>query len=826
MKKERIFKNALWATILLFAVTCGISCSDDNDEFAGNGNEGVVETNVGDIRKMIVKTTPGSEATNLPDEIQTMTLQGIVISDKLGGNSSSFLLALTDDTQEGNSGLTLAINESDNSFKEGDVVKVSLRDAKAQLYNNQLQVSTTNKPEVVQKITPLKPIVITIDRLSDYDSQYVMIEKTQPVEGESGTWYNDNNHGNVAMQTLNGKQYKVYTMSQAIFAGEQIPAHKSGSIAGIVGVYKGTWQIKPRNLEDIQLTEERFEIQTESATLAEVLEAEVGTYYEVKDVVIVGVNEQGVMLKQGDAYMYAYKGGAHGMKLGDVVTISGKTELRNQLKQFGKGCTMEKTDETEVSYPTPTKMTGADLETYAANPVVKYVSYEGSVLVSGNYTNVEIEGCSYQGSLDYMSDDFKEKYNNHKVTITGWLFGSYKNFIYTLPVETVDQGDVIEQVPEGAIFYSTFDKELSSQSFGNGGQWPFLNEFDGWQNHKGTGAGHITYDYANMSVRTNQSSKGSLSLYDGSGKNNIFFSTAPNHFTIQKIAVSTRTLKLSFGAQRYGQGAVNTFIKSDFEVRLSADGELWSQPLKYDFEKADEPGQWRLATANFTLPAGVTELYIKFVAKYSSANRLDDVLLTAGEGGQEIEFGKEEEVPLSSISTVINSPVDQIYKIQGQIIGTHTKGFLVKDETGIILVFKKKHGMKMGAYVTVEGATTEYSSMKQFGETSIVTLVKEGTYTQPKPEILTGAGFEAYAKNPSIKYIEYVGELTSYQDDIWQWHYNVKVGGTDIIGVPLYPDSNLNFKDLVDKKVRIRGYALGMTGNNLNTMVIDAQVER
>ena len=90
---------------MLFAVTCGISCSDDNDEFAGNGNEGVVETNVGDIRKMIVKTTPGSEATNLPNEIQTMTLQGIVISDKLGGNSSSFLLALTDDTQEGNSGV-------------------------------------------------------------------------------------------------------------------------------------------------------------------------------------------------------------------------------------------------------------------------------------------------------------------------------------------------------------------------------------------------------------------------------------------------------------------------------------------------------------------------------------------------------------------------------------------------------------------------------------------------------------------------------------------------------------------------------------------------
>lgn len=59
----------------------------------------------------------------------------------------------------------------------------------------------------------------------------------------------------------------------------------------------------------------------------------------------------------------------------------------------------------------------------------------------------------------------------------------------------------------------------------------------------------MTYDYSSMSVRTNQSSKGSLSLYDGSGKNNIFFSTAPNYFTIQKIAVTSQNLRLSFGAQ-------------------------------------------------------------------------------------------------------------------------------------------------------------------------------------------------------------------------------------------------------------------------------------
>lgn len=112
-----------------------------------------------------------------------------------------------------------------------------------------------------------------------------------------------------------------------------------------------------------------------------------------------------------------------------------------------------------------------------------------------------------------------------------------------------------------------------------------------------------------MSVRSNQSSKGSLSLYEGSGKNNIFFSTAPNHFTIAKIAVPSRDLRLTFGAQRYSQGGSNQFITSDFEVRLSADGQMWSQKLDYDFGGvADDPGQWRLATADFTLPEGTSTL--------------------------------------------------------------------------------------------------------------------------------------------------------------------------------------------------------------------------
>lgn len=828
---QKSFKLSFFSVLLLLCATAFVSCSDDEELPVPPGSgtpTDTLETNIASIRSLITKANPGSEPAELPAELREMDLQGVVVSDKDGGNSYPFILALVDTTRNGGAGIFVSINEEYNTFERGDVVKVSLSDATAQLYNSQLQISTANKPELVEQVAAISPIAITPEQMPQYEAQYVIINETQPAAEESGTWNDDSNKGNVTMEVRQGTQYKVRTMADASFAQDTIPTDKSGSMAGIVGVYNGTYQLNPCNADDINLTEARFTISAEKATLKEVLEGEAGTYYEVEDLTVVGTNMQGAVLEQNGDYIYAFMGTEHGLATGDVVNVSGRTESRNQLLQFGSSSTVEKTGETrQVSMPTPTVMTGADLESYAQAPAIKYATYEGTVLLSGNYTNVEIDDCDYQGSLDYMTEEYRQQYKGHKVTLTGWLFGSYKTFIYTLPVETVDQGIAEEDVPDGAIYYSSFDKELSSETFGDGGQWPYLDQFDGWINHKGSGVARVTYDYQSMSVRSNQSSKGSLSLYDGSGQNNIFFSTAPNYFTIEHIEIGNATnLKLSFGAQRYSQGATNTFIESDFEVRVSADGQVWSQALDYEFNTADEPGQWRLATANFTLPAATNELYVKFEAKYSSANRIDDVLLTEGPGGELVEYGKEEVTPLSTIAEVIASPIDQVYRVEGQVVGTHTKGFLVKDDTGIILVYKKKHGQVTGSMVTVEGATTEYGGLPQFGETSEVTVLSTGSYTQPQPEVFTAADFTAYLSNPTIRYIQYEGYFTSERNQYYQWYYNVAVEGTEAVGSLSYPDLDaLNLLDKVDHNVRVTGYAIGVSGGiYVNTMVTSIEV--
>lgn len=785
------------------------------------------ETNVAEIRSLVLENEPGGDETDLSDEIRAKSLQGIVVSDKGGGNQQPFIVNIADDTQEGGAGVALEISQSNNTFEPGDVIAVSLSDATAQLFNGLLQISTHNKPELVEHIEPLDPVVITADKIGAYESQYVKIEHTQPEASESGTWNSSSNKGNVSMETLDGQSYKIRTIQNASFASEPIPTDKSGSIAGIAGIYNTTLQLSPRNIDDIQLTEERFTVTGSDATLEEVLAAEPGSTFSVKEATVIGHNEQGVLLQQGDARMYAFKGAAHGLEDGDIVTVTGKTESRNGLLQFGKGCSFDKTGHDDnPARPEPAAFSAAEIEAYMDAPEVKYVTYTGVVLVSGNYTNVEIEGTSVQGSLDYMSEDFKKKYNNHEVEITGWLFGSYKSYMYTIPAEVEDLGEYEEVVPEGAIYYSTFDKELASQTYGTGSSWPYLDQFDGWINHKGSGANDVTYDFKSMSVRANQSSKGDLSLYDGSGKNNIFFSTAPNHFTIEKIAVTDRNLQLSFGAQRYAQGASNAFLKSNFEVRVSQDGQTWSQALEYDFDVADDPGQWRLAKADFTLPEGVSTLYIKFVAVTSSVNRIDDVLLKAGNGGQQIVFGGSEEIEKSTIADVLAAPTDKKYAIEGQVIATHTKGFLVKDATGTILVFKKNHGTEIGDKVAVTGPTTEYGGMKQFDETGEIETLGKGSFTQPAPDKFSASDFDAYVKNPAIRYVEYVGTLTSYRDEIYQTHYNVLVDGTAVQGSVLYPNGDLNVEALVDREVKVTGYAIGVSGSTtkyLNTMTVSLE---
>ena len=206
----------------------------------------------------------------------------------------------------------------------------------------------------------------------------------------------------------------------------------------------------------------------------------------------------------------------------------------------------------------------------------------------------------------------------------------------TLTVTQAGPGGSLEDL---TVYANDFDKELATQTYGTtGDRWPYLDQFDGWKNEKGTGIADIEYVAGGMSARNNANSDGSYSDYDGSGNNNLLFSTN-NYFAIKNIALGeSRNYTVSFGTEKYAGDGDNTFVPSEFHVYISADASKWVE-LTYAFPGEFKNGRWDLASSTFTLPADVNTLHMYFKSDLAGGHRIDDLkLLVSSAAGTAIDF--------------------------------------------------------------------------------------------------------------------------------------------------------------------------------------------
>ena len=207
-------------------------------------------------------------------------------------------------------------------------------------------------------------------------------------------------------------------------------------------------------------------------------------------------------------------------------------------------------------------------------------------------------------------------------------------------------------VKAGAVIES---KLIYNETLGNtdASQKPYISDYQGW-NKSGDGATSVEYAGNKTSIRS--SGLTNTDAYEGaSGPNVVFFGTAPATFDINKIALAEgqTNLKLTFGASRSKQNEDNSYDNSftpeTFKVSVSSNGTNW-QEITYEKNNgdADHP-YWILATANFTLKKAVPELYIRFTASESSVFRLDDISLSTGYGGQEVNLEGGNEPTITSV---------------------------------------------------------------------------------------------------------------------------------------------------------------------------------
>ena len=307
----------------------------------------------------------------------------------------------------------------------------------------------------------------------------------------------------------------------------------------------------------------------------------------------------------------------------------------------------------------------------------------------------------------------------------------------SLTVNQAGPGGSAEQL---VLYSNDFDKEEAQKTYGSGSSYPYLDQFDGWQNHSGTGVSTVTYAYKAMSTRSNSKSDSNYSDYEGSGSNNLFFGSNA-YFAIQNITLSGATkLQLTFGTEKYSQDNGSIFMNSEFHIWLSKDANKWVELTDYVFAGGETEGRWNIASANFSVPSGTDKLSICMTTDVASSYRIDDLKLVIAEttgtsvdfsGAVEKNFGegtstgsKPESKGKKTVAEFIAAADNSnYYELTGSVSGFNRTycSFDLTDETGKIYVYSVLpesksewvNIIKDGGTVTILGKYLFYESKSQ-----------------------------------------------------------------------------------------------------------------
>ena len=188
----------------------------------------------------------------------------------------------------------------------------------------------------------------------------------------------------------------------------------------------------------------------------------------------------------------------------------------------------------------------------------------------------------------------------------------------------------------------------------------------------------------------------------------------------------------------------------------------------------------------------------------------------SGEGG-----GNEEpENPIEgsvTIAEAIAAADDTAIVIENAtVIGVYSRGVLVEDTTGKLLVYVGSAvDAKVGDVVKVEGAMATYGGLRQVA-TPTVTVTGSTSYTYPTATVMDGAAMDAYLSNPVIQYVEYTGTLAISGN-----YYNVTVdGAATAVGSLAYVIEGTVDPALNGQNILVKGWTIGFSGGKyVNTMI-------
>lgn len=251
-------------------------------------------------------------------------------------------------------------------------------------------------------------------KVSNFNSQYCSFDLTD----DSGTIY-------------------VYSVSNKSDWSSKISNGGTVTLAGKYTKYNNT---KDEVINAYILSFEADASAGTEMTIAEALAADAGTKVIVSGTVA-ATYKRGFVITDGTDYLLIYDGSTCAAAVKDNVKVTGTTASYAGLIQVGNPTVTVVSSGNTLNLPAAKDITST-FDSYSSSKI-EYITYTGTLAVSGNYYNVTVSGAStYTGSLSYVNDSFNaSSFNGVEVKVTGFYVGlSNSKYINTMVTELASTG--------------------------------------------------------------------------------------------------------------------------------------------------------------------------------------------------------------------------------------------------------------------------------------------------------------------------------------------------------------------------------------------------
>jgi hypothetical protein len=178
--------------------------------------------------------------------------------------------------------------------------------------------------------------------------------------------------------------------------------------------------------------------EVQEVTVAQAIAAQKDALLKVGPALVIASSQAGFLIEQDGARLYVYGKTAN---VGDNVTVTATRGEYSKVAQL--------TDVTEiitnstgnaVTHPTPKDITST-FDSYSSD-TREYVTFKGTLSISGNYFNIAVEGAStYTGALVKPNEDVSS-FNGKVVTVTGYyLYIASSKYLYIIATEIKSDGE-------------------------------------------------------------------------------------------------------------------------------------------------------------------------------------------------------------------------------------------------------------------------------------------------------------------------------------------------------------------------------------------------